>query len=170
MTGCRYWIARQLPNKPHEAALERGQHTAKVVAPLEHCTMLADECERPLLLPKRGAFLDPDFRSFRMPAKGSKHGNIRIDPKRIVAPVSRSDHPSIKVEDAHQFFAIERSDWAPIPGRRERRDDAQALFTFDCGALAALNDFSSLRSSSISSSSSANRVRTGSRSSPHGVP
>ncbi len=40
-----------------------------------------------------------------------------------------------------QFLAVERGDWAPVPGCRERRDDAQALFTFGCGWRAALRVF-----------------------------
>ena len=76
------------------------------------------------------------------------------------------------VEDPRQLLAIESGDWAPVPRPRERRDDAQALFTFGCGCgcRAAFNTFSSARSSSSSCSSSLIRTRTGSQSSPHGVP
>ena len=72
-------------------------------------------------------------------------------PQRIVAPVAGRDHPTIQVEDPHQLQAVESGDWAPVPGLRERRDDAQALFTFGWGWRASLERPSSLRSSSISS-------------------
>src|SRR4051812_34828103 len=132
--------------------------------------MLADECERPLLQPERGVFLDADFGPFGMAPEGSEHGDVGVDPKRIIAPVAGGDHAAVEVEDAGQFVAVEAGDGAPVPEVRERRDDAQALLTLGWGWRAVLITFSSLRSSSISRSSSAMRARTGSTSSPHGVP
>src|SRR5690348_6979802 len=99
--------------------------------------MLADQRKRPLLRPKCGAFFDAYFGPLGMPSESSENGHIRIDPQRIVTPMARSDQPAIKVEDAHQLPAVERGNRAPVPGWRERRDDAQALLTFGCGALAA---------------------------------
>jgi len=90
--------------------------------------MLTDQCERPLLQPKLGAFLYLDVRPFRMAAIGREQGDVRIDPKRIIAPVSGGDHPPVEVEDPQQLTAVECRDWAPIPDTRERRDHAQALF------------------------------------------
>ena len=57
-TGCRSSIGPAwLANQPHEPALERGQDGRKLLAPLEHRAMLADQRERPLLQPKlRGVF------------------------------------------------------------------------------------------------------------------
>ena len=122
-----------LLNQPHEPPLERGEHGRKFVAPLEHRAMFADQRERTLLLPQCRTFLDPDLGPFAMPAKGGEDRNVGIDPQRIIAPVPRSDHPPIKVEDARQLLPIESGDRAPVPRRRERRDDAQALFTFGWG-------------------------------------
>jgi len=92
--------------------------------------MFTDQCERPLLQPKLGAFLYPDFGPLGMTAESGEDRHIGIDPKRIVAPVAGGDHPPVKVEDPLELLAVESGDWAPVPGRRERRDDAQALFTF----------------------------------------
>ena len=136
--------AQSSANKPHKPALERGQHGRKVVAPLEHRAMLADQRERPLLQPKRGAFLDADFGPFAVPAVRGEHRHVGIDPQRIIAPVAGRDHPAVEVEDPHQLLAVERGDWAPVPRGRERRDDAQALFTFGCGCRAALSVLSSV--------------------------
>src|SRR5215217_8438058 len=105
-----------------------------------------------------------------MAAIGREHGDIRIDAERIVTPVTRGDHPAVKVQNAHQLLALESGDWMPIPDTRERRDDAQADFTFGCGWRAPFICATSFRNSSSSTSSSAMRTRTGSTSSPHGVP
>ena len=132
--------------------------------------MLAHERERPLLQAKRGAFFYADLGPFGMAPEGGEHCDVGIDPQRIVAPMAGGDHPAVKIEDLHQLRAVERGDWAPVPWVGERRDDAQALFTFGWGWRAALSAFSSFLSSAISSSSSHSRARTGSTSSPHGVP
>ena len=133
-TNCRSSTVRQsLPNQPHEPPLERGEHAGKVVAPLEHHAMLADQCERPLLQPKRGAFLDADFGSLGMAAKGGEHGYVGIDPKRIIAPVAGRDHPPVKIEDARQVPCGRSWRLGAGPRCRERRDDAQALLTLGCG-------------------------------------
>src|SRR5690348_5534633 len=134
--------------------------------------MLADQSERPLLQPKLGAFLYAHLGPLAVPPVRREHRHVGIDAKSIIAPVTRGDHSAIEVEDPHQLPAIECGDWAPVPTRRERRDDAQALFTFGCGwgSRAAFNIFSSARNSSSSCSSSLMRTRTGSQSSPHGVP
>ena len=92
--------------------------------------MFTDQCERPLLQPKLGAFFYPDFGPLGMAAEGSEYRHVGIDAKRIVAPVPGGDHAAVKVEDPLELLAIESGDWAPVPGGRERRDDAQALFTF----------------------------------------
>ena len=74
----------------------------------------------------------------RMAAVGREHRHVGIDPKRVIAPVPGRDHPPVEVEDADQFPAIESGDWAPVPRMRERRNDAQALFTFGWGWRARL--------------------------------
>ena len=103
------------------------------MAPLEDHSVLADYCERPLLRPKRGAFLDTDLRALRMAAESSEDGHVGIDSKRIISPVTGGHHAAVEVEDPNNLPAIETGDWAPIPDIRERRDDAQALFAFGCG-------------------------------------
>ena len=95
--------------------------------------MLTNQGERPLLHSKRGAFLYPDLGPFAVTPEGSEDRHVGIDPERIIAPVARGDHSAVKVEDPLKLLSIECGDWAPVPGRRERRDDAQALFTFGCG-------------------------------------
>lgn len=92
--------------------------------------MFSDERERPLLLPKRGAFLYPDFGPLAVAAVRGKHRHVGIDPQRVVPPVAGGDHAPVEVEDPLELLAIERSDWAPVPGTGERRNDAQALLTF----------------------------------------
>src|SRR5579864_1147262 len=112
-TSYRSWIGRRLSNEPHEAPLERGQHAAKVVAPLEHCAMLANQSERPLLQPKPGALLDSNFRPLAMATEGGEHCDLGFDAKRIITPVTGGDHPAVKVEDARKFPSIKGGDWAP---------------------------------------------------------
>ena len=90
--------------------------------------MFTDQGERPLLQPKLGAFFYADLGTLRMPAERGENGDVGIDPQRIVAPVPGCDHPAVEVEDPTEFLAIKGCDWAPVPGRRERRNDAQALF------------------------------------------
>ena len=58
---------------------------------------------------------------------------LRIDPQRIIAPVTRSDHAAVEVEDACKLHTVKAGDRAPVPMTRERRDNAQALFTFGRG-------------------------------------
>ena len=166
----RWSLALGLTNQPHKAALQRGQHGRKLMTPLQHHAMLTDQGKRPLLRPKRGAFLYADLRTLGMAAVGCEDGDVGIDAKRIIAPVPGGDHPAVKVEDPSQLPAIETRDWAPVPYTRERRDDAQADFTFGCGWRAVFSTATSFRNASISFSSSARRARTGSMSSPHGVP
>jgi hypothetical protein len=100
------------------------------MAPLEDCSVLVNEGERPLLQTECWAFLDPDLGPLTVPPVRSKHGHVGLDPKRIIPPMACRDHSSVKVEDPRQFGAIEGGDWAPVPASRERRDDTQALFTF----------------------------------------
>ncbi len=103
------------------------------MAPLEHDAVLADQGKRPLLRPKRGAFLYPDFRMLGMAAVSGEDRDVGIDAQRVIAPMSGSDHPAVEIEDPRQLPAIETRDWAPVPYTRERRNDAQADFTFGCG-------------------------------------
>ena len=63
--------------------------------------MLTDQGKRPLLQPKRGAFLDVDLGPFGMAAEGGEHRHVGIDPQRIIAPVAGGDHPAVEVEDPH---------------------------------------------------------------------
>ena len=168
-TACRTSTGSR-PNQPHEPPLERGQDTCKVVAPLQQLTLFTDQRERPLLQPKRGAFFDAHFRALGVPAIGREDCDVGIDAKRIIPPVAGGDHPPVEIEDSGPFDAVETGNRAPVPWSRERRDDAQALLTFGRGWQAALKLATSLRSSSISLSSSPMRARTGSTSSPHGVP
>ena len=65
------------------------------------------KCKRPLLQPKRGAFLDADFGPLGMAAKGREHRHVGIDPQRIIAPVAGGDHPTVEVEDAGKLRAFE---------------------------------------------------------------
>lgn len=95
--------------------------------------MFPNQRERPLLQSELGAFLNADLRTLGMAPVSGEDGNVRIDPKGIIAPVSRRDHPAVKVEDASKLPTIESGDWLPVPGTRERRDDAQALFTLGWG-------------------------------------
>jgi len=132
--------------------------------------MLADESERPLLQPKLGAFLYTDLRPFGGSPEGREHRFLAVQPNRVVAPVPGRDHPAVQVEDALQLAPVERGDWMPVPGRRERRDATQALLAFGAGWRVAFSVAISRRSSAISSSSSVRRTRAGSTSSPHGVP
>ena len=88
---------------------------AKLVAPLEHRAMLADQRERPLLQPKRGAFLDADLGPLGMAAEGREDRDVGIDPQRIVAPMPGRDHAPVEVEDARQLLAVESGDRAPVP-------------------------------------------------------
>ena len=115
-SGCRTSTGRwSLPNQPHKAALERGQHARKLMAPLQQNAMLTDQRERPLLQTKRGAFLDADFGALGVAAIGGEDSDIGVDPQRIIAPVSGGDHPAVEVEDPRQLPAIESRDWAPVP-------------------------------------------------------
>jgi hypothetical protein len=100
------------------------------MAPLEHHPVLANQSERPLLQTKLGAFFYDGLRPFGMPAVGSEDRDVGIDPQRIIPPMTGNHHPPVKVEDSLKLPPIERGDWAPVPFTRERRDDAQALFTF----------------------------------------
>ena len=95
--------------------------------------MLADESKRPLLQPKLGAFLYADFGPLGGSAEGREHRLLAVQAERIIAPVTGRDHPPVKVEDALQLAAVEGGDWAPVPGKRERRYDAQALLAFGAG-------------------------------------
>ena len=104
-----------------------------LMAPLQHHAMLTDQGKRPLLRTKRGAFFYADLRPLRMTTICGENSDVGIDAQRIVAPVPGGDHAAVEVEDPRQLPAIETRDWAPVPYTRERRDDAQADFTFGCG-------------------------------------
>src|SRR4029453_7757786 len=128
------------------------------------------ECIRPLLQMKLGAFFDTDFRLLRRPAESREDRHVGIEPDAIVAPVTGGDHPPIEIQDPLELRSIKCRNRAPVPRMRKRRDDTQALLTFGFAWLPARNSATSRRSASISSSSSANRARPGSQSSPQGVP
>lgn len=156
-------------NQPHKPPLERGHDSSKVMAPLEHETMLANERERPLLQPKLGAFFYAHFRLLGVAPEGREDSNFGMMAKRIIAPMPGRHHSPIKVHDPHQLQAIKAGNRAPVPWVRERRDNAQALFALVRRSVGRF-ERSSLRRSSISRSSSARRTRIGSQSSPQGVP
>jgi len=61
--------------------------------------MLTDQCKRPLLLPKRGAFLYPDLGPFAVAPEGREDGHVGIDTQRVIAPVTCGDHTAIEIED-----------------------------------------------------------------------
>ena len=103
------------------------------MAPLENRSMLADQCKRPLLQPKLGAFLDPDFRALGRTPVGGEHRHVGIDPECVIAPVAGGDHSAVEIQDPGKFPTVKGGDWAPVPVPRERRDDTQALLTFGCG-------------------------------------
>ena len=95
--------------------------------------MFAHQRERSLLQPKRGAFLDPHLRMLGRSAIGGEHRNVGVDPERIIAPMAGDHHAAVEVEDSGKLLAFKGGNRAPVPRRRERRDDAQALLTFGCG-------------------------------------
>ena len=133
--------------------------------------MLPDQGKRPLLHSKRGAFLYADLGPLGMAPEGGEHRHVGIDPQRIIAPMAGRDHPAIEVEDAHQFLPVERGDRAPVPGWRERRDDTQALLTFGCGWRRSPERLHFLaQRRDLFFELAELRARTGSTSSPHGVP
>jgi hypothetical protein len=35
-----------------------------------------------------------------MAPEGREYSDIRVDPQRIVAPMARSDHPAVEIQDA----------------------------------------------------------------------
>ena len=105
----------------------------KLLASLEHDAVLTDQGERPLLHPKRGAFFYSNFGPLGRPAECGEDGHVGTHVDCVIAPVPSSHHSSVKVEDALDLKTVECRNWAPIPWMRERRNDAQALFTFGAG-------------------------------------
>ena len=103
------------------------------VAPLEHGAMFRNQSKRPLLQMKPGAFLDPHLGPFRVAAVGRENRHVGIDPQRIIAPMTGSDHSSIEIEDPRKLRTVETGKRAPVPGLGERRDDAQARLALGWG-------------------------------------
>ena len=99
----------------------------QVVPPLEHRAMLADQCKRPLLQAKLGAFLDPHLGPLGGAAEGREDRHVGVERQAVVAPVPGRDHPPVEVEDALQFGPVEGCDRLPVPRMRERRHHAHAL-------------------------------------------
>jgi len=56
---------------------------------------------------KLRAFLDPHFGILRGAPKGGEHGHFGIEPQAIVAPMARSDHPPVEIQDPLEFAAVE---------------------------------------------------------------
>ena len=150
VTSCRCSTGRLLRNQPHKPALERGQHADKVVAPLEHRAMLTDQCKRPLLQPKRGAFLDPHLGPLGGAAEGGEDRHLGMERQAVIAPVPRRDHPPVQVEDPLQFDAVERRDRLALAGPGKRRDDAQALLASGGDWRMAFSSATCLRSAASS--------------------
>src|SRR5688500_16007540 len=132
--------------------------------------MLADQCERPLLQPKRGVFLYADFRPLGRAPVRREDRHVGADVNGIVAPVPRRDHPAVKVQNPLDLETVERGNRPPVPRMRERRNDAQALFTFGADCRAAFSAATSFHSSSMTAWSSASCALPGAQSSPQGVP
>src|SRR5215213_11901279 len=109
------------------------------MAPLEHRAMLGHQRERPLLRMKLGAFVYPDLRPVGGPAESREAGHVDAEVHCIIAPMAGGDHASVEVEDAPQLQPVESGQRAPVPGARERRDDAQALFALGAGARLVLS-------------------------------
>ena len=132
--------------------------------------MFGYERERPLLQPKRGAFLDADFRSLGMAAEGGEQGEVALEADGIIAPMTGRDHPPVEVEDAGPFQAFESGNSLPVPIMRERGNDVHALLAFCRGVPGPTLLFRSARKAAISRSSSHNRASIGSAISLHGMP
>ena len=132
--------------------------------------MFGNQCKRPLLQPKPGAFLDPDFGTLGGAAEGSEDRHLAIERQAVIAPVPRRHHSPVEVEDSLKFKPVERDHGLPVPGRRERRDDAQALLAVGAGVICARSWRTSSASAATCASSSAARIWAGSTVSPHGVP
>jgi hypothetical protein len=159
-----------LSNQPHKPALERGQHAAQVVPPLEHRAMLADQRERPLLQAKLGAFLDPHFGPLGGAPERREDRHLGVERQPVVAPVPRRDHPTVEVEDALQLATVEGGDRLPVPRVRERRHHAHAILAVGGAWRSAFSSATSLRSAASSFSTSHSLAAAGSTFSPHGVP
>src|SRR5207244_1755345 len=108
--------------------LERGEDSMELLAPFQHHAVLADQRIGALALTQGRALLNPDFRLLGGSTEGGEHGDFAVHPKRIVAPVAGRDHPPVEIEDAVELGPVERRERLPLPGTRERRDHAQALF------------------------------------------
>jgi hypothetical protein len=65
------------------------------MAPLNYHPMLGNQRERPLLQMKLGALFYSDVRMFGGAPKGSKHGDVRVEPQTVIAPMASSDHSSV---------------------------------------------------------------------------
>ena len=69
--------------------------------------MLADQCKRPLLQPKRGAFFYADFGPLGRASERREHRDVGADVDRIIAPMARSDHPPVEIEDPLELETVE---------------------------------------------------------------
>ena len=151
------------------------------MAAFQNRTAFADQGPHALAVAQGGAFFDAIFRALGRAAKHAEHGGVAAQINGIIAPVSRRDHPAIKVQYLRQLIFF-KADLIVAANPRKGRDDGAQLtlrplverglagVTLEAALRCAINSATFLRKLSISHCMISRLWVAGSNSSRQGVP
>lgn len=64
----------------------------------QNCATFTDQCPHPLAVTQRWPLFNPIFGSLGGAPERTEHGGIAAKIDGIIAPVTRRDHPPVKIE------------------------------------------------------------------------
>src|SRR4051794_9905908 len=91
------------PHHLEQAALQRGEDGAELMASAKDHSALRDERPHALLVAERGALLDLVFGMLGGPAEGPEGGMIAPELEGVILPLAGRDHPAVEVDDPRKL-------------------------------------------------------------------
>ena len=82
----------------HELSFDRCKDGAKVMPAFQNCAAFADQCPHALAVAQCWSLFNAIFRPLGGTPERTEHGGIAAKVDGIIAPITRCDHPPIKIE------------------------------------------------------------------------
>ena len=82
----------------HELSFDWRKDGAKIMPAFQNCATFADQCPHALAVAQCWSLLNAIFRPLSRTPKRTEHGGVAAKIDGIIAPISGSDHPPVKIE------------------------------------------------------------------------
>jgi len=82
----------------HELSFDRCKDGAKVMPAFQNCAAFADQCPHALAVAQCWSLFNAIFRPLGSTPERTEYGGIATKINGIITPVTRCDHPPIKIE------------------------------------------------------------------------